>query len=167
MWGRRRHGLGDRYLLVDHSPGPGGAWQFRWEALRIGSAHKINDLPGLDALGLSFETADRHAPAKDVVADYYRRYEDHYGLQVVRPADVVSVENFGTPPGTPATAGVDYIFPTPDPVVTIPAGQSSATFDVTIVRDTLVEGDEQFVLSAYGELLTETGGEGHVLLGAA
>jgi len=86
---------GNDFVVLDRGPGTGGAWQFRWEALRIGSAHKINDLPGLDALGLSFETADRHAPAKDVVADYYRRYEDHYRLQVVRPADVVSVENFG------------------------------------------------------------------------
>ncbi len=86
---------GNDFVVLDRAPGTGGAWQFRWESLRIGSAHKINDLPGLDALGLSFETADRHAPAKDVVADYYRQYEEHYGLQVVRPADVTSVENFG------------------------------------------------------------------------
>lgn len=86
---------GNDFVVLDRGPGTGGAWQFRWEALRIGSAHKINDLPGLDALGLSFETADRHAPAKDVVADYYRRYEEHYGFQVVRPADVVGVENYG------------------------------------------------------------------------
>ncbi len=94
----RRLGLdpGNDFVILDRGPGTGGAWQNRWEALRIGSAHKINDLPGMDELGISFETADRHAPAKDVVADYYRRYEDHYGLQVVRPADVTSVENFGT-----------------------------------------------------------------------
>ncbi len=87
---------GNDFVVLDRGPGTGGAWQLRWEALRIGSAHKINDLPGMDALGLSFETADRHAPAKQVVADYYRQYEDHYGLQVVRPADVTTVENFGT-----------------------------------------------------------------------
>lgn len=87
---------GNDFVVLDRGPGTGGAWQFRWEALRIGSAHKINDLPGMDALGLSFETADRHAPAKDVVAQYYRQYEEHYGLQVVRPADVTSVENYGT-----------------------------------------------------------------------
>lgn len=94
----KRLGLdpGNDFVLLDRGPGTGGAWQFRWEALRIGSAHRINDLPGLDELGLSFETADRHAPAKEVVADYYRQYEQHYGLQVVRPADVTSVENFGT-----------------------------------------------------------------------
>ncbi len=84
---------GNDFVVLDRGPGTGGAWQFRWEALRIGSAHRINDLPGLDALHLSFDTADRHAPAKDVVAEYYRRYEDFYGLQVVRPADVTSVEN--------------------------------------------------------------------------
>lgn len=87
---------GNDFVVIDRGPGTGGAWQLRWDALRIGSAHKINDLPGLDALGLSFETADRHAPAKDVVADYYAQYEQHYALQVVRPADVTSVENFGT-----------------------------------------------------------------------
>ena len=91
----KRLGLdpGNDFVLLDRGPGTGGAWQFRWDALRIGSAHRINDLPGLDELGLSFENADRRAPAKDVVADYYRRYEDHFGLQVVRPADVTSVEN--------------------------------------------------------------------------
>lgn len=91
----RRLGLdpGNDFVVLDRGPGTGGAWQFRWEALRIGSAHKINDLPGLDELGLSFETADRHAPAKDIVADYYRQYEEHYAFQVVRPADVTEVEN--------------------------------------------------------------------------
>ena len=93
----KRLGLdpGNDFVLLDRGPGTGGAWQFRWESLRIGSAHKINDLPGMDALGVSFETADRQAPAKDVVADYYARYEAHYDLKVVRPADVVAVHNLG------------------------------------------------------------------------
>jgi cation diffusion facilitator CzcD-associated flavoprotein CzcO len=82
---------GNDFVVLDRGPGWGGAWQFRWESLRIGSAHRINDLPGMDALGLSFETADRTAPARDVVADYYRRYEEHYGFQVVRPAHVTAV----------------------------------------------------------------------------
>src|SRR5690606_36452326 len=74
-------------VVLDRGPGTGGAWQFRWETLRLGSAHRVNDLPGMDELGVSFDTADRHAPAQDVVADYYARYERHFGLQVVRPAD--------------------------------------------------------------------------------
>lgn len=93
----KRLGLeaGQEFVLLDRGPSTGGAWQFRWEALRLGSAHRVNDLPGMDELGLSFTTADHHAPARDVVADYYRRYEEHYGLQVVRPAAVTHVEDLG------------------------------------------------------------------------
>jgi cation diffusion facilitator CzcD-associated flavoprotein CzcO len=93
----RRLGLdpGNDFVLLDRGPGTGGAWQFRWEALRLGSAHHVNDLPGMVELGLSFESADHSVPAKDVVADYYRRYEEFFGLQVVRPASVTSVRNNG------------------------------------------------------------------------
>src|ERR1700712_149495 len=89
----RRLGLdpGNDYVVLDRGPGTGGAWQFRWEALRLGSAHHVNDLPGMNELGLSFETADHSVPAKDIIADYYRQYEDHFGLHVVRPASVTSV----------------------------------------------------------------------------
>lgn len=90
----RRLGLdpGNEFVLLDRGPGTGGAWQFRWEALRLGYAHKVHDLPGMEELGVSFDTADKSLPAKDVVADYYARYEQHFGLQVVRPADVTRVE---------------------------------------------------------------------------
>lgn len=93
----RRLGLdpGNEFVLLDRGPGTGGAWQFRWEALRLGSAHKVNDLPGMSELGISFETADHSIPAKDVVADYYRQYEEYYNLQVVRPASVTAVRNAG------------------------------------------------------------------------
>jgi cation diffusion facilitator CzcD-associated flavoprotein CzcO len=90
----RRLGLdpGNEFVMLDRGPGTGGAWQFRWEALRLGYAHRVNDLPGMEELGVSFDTADRQAPAKQVVADFYARYEEHYDLQVVRPADVTRVE---------------------------------------------------------------------------
>lgn len=90
----RRLGLdpGNDFVLLDRGPGTGGAWQFRWEALRLGYAHRVHDLPGMDELGISFDTADKSVPAKDVVADYYARYEQHYGFHVVRPADVTRVE---------------------------------------------------------------------------
>ena len=93
----KRLGLdpGNEFVLLDRGPGTGGAWQNRWEGLRLGSAHRVNDLPGMDELGVSFDTADRTLPAKEVVADYYRRYEEHYGLQVVRPASVTAVVNNG------------------------------------------------------------------------
>jgi cation diffusion facilitator CzcD-associated flavoprotein CzcO len=89
----RRLGLdpGNDFVMLDRGPGTGGAWQFRWEALRLGYAHRVNDLPGMDELGVSFDTADRQIPAKEVVADFYARYEQHYGLNVVRPANVTRV----------------------------------------------------------------------------
>jgi hypothetical protein len=94
----KRLGLepGQDFVVLDRGPSTGGAWQLRWDALRIGSAHRINDLPGMDALGIGFETADRTLPAKDVVADYYRQYEDYYDLRVRRPVDVKTVFNRGT-----------------------------------------------------------------------
>lgn len=94
----KRLGLepGHDFIVLDRGPGPGGAWQSRWEALRVGTAHRINDLPGMDALGISFETADRHRPARDVVAEYYGLYEEHYQLEVQRPVDVRSVRNHGS-----------------------------------------------------------------------
>ena len=84
---------GKDFVVLDRGPGTGGAWQLRWEALKIGSVHRINDLPGMEALGLTFDEADRTLPAKDVVADYYRQYEQHYGFKIVRPADVKLVSN--------------------------------------------------------------------------
>lgn len=83
------------FIVYDRGPRTGGAWQHRWDALRLGSAHHVNDLPGMAELGLSFDTADRLLPAKDIVAGYYRRYEDHYGLQVQRPVAVSSVFDRG------------------------------------------------------------------------
>lgn len=89
----RRLGLdpGNDFVLLDRGPGTGGAWQHRWEALRLGYAHRVNDLPGMEELGVSFDTADRQLPAKQVVADYYARYEEHFDLKVVRPANVTRV----------------------------------------------------------------------------
>ncbi|WP_244255926.1 FAD-dependent oxidoreductase [Rathayibacter sp. VKM Ac-2760] len=88
----RRLGLrpGVDFAVLDRGPRAGGAWQFRWEALRLGSAHRVHDLPGMDRLGLSFATADRRRPARDVVTEYYDAYERAYELDVRRPEAVRS-----------------------------------------------------------------------------
>jgi cation diffusion facilitator CzcD-associated flavoprotein CzcO len=88
-------GVGRDFVIFDRETDAGGAWLHRWESLRLGTAHRVNDLPGLADLGLSFETADRLRPARDVVSEYYRRYEDHFSLNVVRPVTVRSVFNRG------------------------------------------------------------------------
>ena len=85
----------DDFIMLDRAPGAGGAWQHRWSSLRLGTAHRVNDLPGMAELGISFDTADRDLPAKEVVADYYGRFEAHYDLRVHRPVDVRAVVNEG------------------------------------------------------------------------
>lgn len=89
----RRAGLtaGRDFVIFDRGADAGGAWQYRWESLRLGEAHRVNDLPGMSELGLSFETADRTRAARDVVTEYYRRFEEHFELDVVRPVAVRSV----------------------------------------------------------------------------
>ena len=83
------------FVMLDRAPGPGGAWQHRWSSLRLGTAHRVNDLPGMAELGLSFDTAERTLPAKQVVADYYGRFEEHFELKVMRPMNVRRVSNHG------------------------------------------------------------------------
>ncbi|GAA1797389.1 FAD-dependent oxidoreductase [Agromyces neolithicus] len=83
------------FVMLDRAPGAGGAWQHRWSSLRLGTAHRVNDLPGMAELGLSFDTADRDLSAREVVADYYGRFEEHYELRVHRPVDVRAVVNRG------------------------------------------------------------------------
>lgn len=85
----------DDFVMLDRAPGPGGAWQHRWSSLRLGTAHRVNDLPGMAELGVSFDTADRTLPAKEVVADYYGRFEQHFDLRVRRPMNVRTVANEG------------------------------------------------------------------------
>jgi cation diffusion facilitator CzcD-associated flavoprotein CzcO len=86
---------GRDFVILDRGADAGGAWQHRWESLRLGEAHRVNDLPGMNELGLSFETADRTRPARDVVSEYYRRFEEHFELDVVRPVTVQKVFNRG------------------------------------------------------------------------
>lgn len=93
----RRRGLisGEDVAILDRGPATGGAWQHRWEALRLGDAHRVHDLPGMEETGLSFVTAPRDLPAREVVAEYYRQYERQFELEVQRPIDVRTVSRMG------------------------------------------------------------------------
>lgn len=74
------------FVVLDSNAGPGGAWRHRWDALTLGRAHDIHDLPGF-----SLENPDTWRPASEVVAEYYGAYEDHLDLEVIRPAKVRAV----------------------------------------------------------------------------
>ncbi len=90
--------MGADAVVLDRGPTTGGAWQHRWAALRLGSAHRVADLPGMSELGISFATADRRLPARDVVRDHYARYEEHFDLRVARPVEVRAVLDADVPP---------------------------------------------------------------------
>ncbi|WP_416519135.1 NAD(P)-binding domain-containing protein [Streptomyces achromogenes] len=74
------------FVVLDHSPGPGGAWQFRWPSLTFGKVHGMHALPGME-----LTDADPARPSSEVVREYFDRYERAFGLRVRRPVDVRAV----------------------------------------------------------------------------
>jgi thioredoxin reductase len=89
-YGLRRSGLepGAGFVVLDGEDGPGGAWRHRWPTLRVDTAHRINDLPGLP-----FAPADPSRPAAEVVPAYFAEYERAFDLRVRRPAHVTAVRD--------------------------------------------------------------------------
>ncbi|WP_254705581.1 NAD(P)-binding domain-containing protein [Streptomyces vilmorinianum] len=84
----RRSGLEpDRdFVVLDHAPRPGGAWQFRWPSLTYGRVHGMHALPGMELTG-----ADDRRPSSDVIGEYFTTYEDRFDLRVHRPVEVSAV----------------------------------------------------------------------------
>ncbi|MFJ2399901.1 NAD(P)-binding domain-containing protein [Streptomyces xanthochromogenes] len=84
----RRAGLepGRDFVVLDHAPRPGGAWQFRWPSLTYGKVHGMHALPGMELAG-----ADADRPSAEVIGAYFAAYEDAFGLRVHRPVDVRAV----------------------------------------------------------------------------
>ncbi|MFB6853803.1 NAD(P)-binding domain-containing protein [Streptomyces sp. NPDC001939] len=84
----RRAGLEPErdFVVLDHSPRPGGAWQFRWPSLTYGKVHGMHSLPGMELTG-----ADPARPSSEVIAAYFASYEETFDLRVRRPVDVRAV----------------------------------------------------------------------------
>lgn len=78
--------LGIDHVLLDANPGPGGAWQHRWDSLTMYDVHGVADLPGLDQ-----DDADPASQANKYVPAYFGRYEQQFDLPVIRPVTVESV----------------------------------------------------------------------------
>lgn len=87
----RRRGLepGNGFVILDHSPGPGGAWQFRWPTLTLDNTNRIYQLPGLpfDETGT--------IKASTAMPRYFGEYEHRYALDVRRPVHVRTVRSVG------------------------------------------------------------------------
>ncbi|WP_395367231.1 NAD(P)-binding domain-containing protein [Streptomyces sp. YH02] len=84
----RRTGLEpDRdFVVLDHAPRPGGAWQFRWPSLTYGKVHGMHALPGMELTG-----ADPARPSSEVIGAYFDTYEQTFDLRIHRPVDVTAV----------------------------------------------------------------------------
>ncbi|MFB7495736.1 NAD(P)-binding domain-containing protein [Streptomyces sp. NPDC056161] len=74
------------FVVLDHSPAPGGAWQFRWPSLTYGRVHGMHSLPGMELTG-----ADPARPSAEVIGGYFDDYERAFDLRVRRPVDVRAV----------------------------------------------------------------------------
>ncbi|MFJ7066187.1 NAD(P)-binding domain-containing protein [Streptomyces sp. NPDC101115] len=74
------------FVVLDHAPRPGGAWQFRWPSLTYGKVHGMHALPGMELTG-----ADPARPSSEVIGGYFADYEETFGLRVHRPVEVSAV----------------------------------------------------------------------------
>jgi cation diffusion facilitator CzcD-associated flavoprotein CzcO len=74
------------FVVLDHSLGPGGAWQFRWPSLTYGKVHGMHSLPGMELTG-----ADPARPSSEVITEYFDTYERTFDLRVRRPVDIRAV----------------------------------------------------------------------------
>lgn len=74
------------FVVLDHAPRPGGAWQFRWPSLTYGKVHGMHALPGKELTG-----ADPARPSSEVIGGYFADYEETFGLRVHRPVEVSAV----------------------------------------------------------------------------
>ncbi|MFF0500213.1 NAD(P)-binding domain-containing protein [Nocardia aobensis] len=100
----RRLGLtpGVDFVIVDHSPGPGGAWQFRWPSLTLSTVNRVHDLPGM-SFAETLPAGSDSVPAATAVPHYFELYEKRFDLRVRRPISVRVVcdrASTATCPGT-------------------------------------------------------------------
>ncbi|MFI1496563.1 NAD(P)-binding domain-containing protein [Streptomyces platensis] len=91
---------GRDFVVLDHSPRPGGAWQFRWPTLTYDKVHGMHALPGMELTG-----ADPRRPSSEVIGGYFDSYEQTFGLRVHRPVSVLSVREGGAGPSWTEPAG--------------------------------------------------------------
>jgi cation diffusion facilitator CzcD-associated flavoprotein CzcO len=77
---------GETFVVLDGNPAPGGAWQHRWESLRMGTVNGIHELPGFEV-----PPADPSAPSREILPPYFGEYERRFDLAVRRPVHVRAV----------------------------------------------------------------------------
>jgi cation diffusion facilitator CzcD-associated flavoprotein CzcO len=80
------------FVVLDQSPQPGGAWQFRWPSLKLSTVNRIHDLPGMH-FSESVDTDATEVEASVAVPRYFAAYEKAFDLPVYRPVKVTVVSD--------------------------------------------------------------------------
>ncbi|SFS08423.1 Pyridine nucleotide-disulphide oxidoreductase [Agrococcus baldri] len=75
------------FVMLDADAAPGGAWQHRWESLRMATVNGIFDLPGFEQ-----PPADPAEPSRTAVPRYFAAFERERQLPILRPVIVTAVE---------------------------------------------------------------------------
>ncbi len=78
------------FIVLDHAPSPGGAWQFRWPSLTLSTVNRIHDLPGM-RFDEAVDITAAEVQAADAVPRYFAAYEQAFDLPVYRPVTVTVV----------------------------------------------------------------------------
>jgi thioredoxin reductase len=88
----KKRGLapGQGFVVLDQSPQPGGAWQFRWPSLKLSTVNRIHDLPGM-RFSEAVDTDATEVEASVAVPQYFAAYEKAFDLPVYRPVRVTVV----------------------------------------------------------------------------
>jgi thioredoxin reductase len=88
----KKRGLasGQGFIVLDQSPQPGGAWQFRWPSLRLSTVNRVHDLPGM-SFSEVVDTGATEVEASLAVPRYFAAYEEDFDLPVYRPVKVTVV----------------------------------------------------------------------------
>src|SRR5690606_21492043 len=67
------------FIVLDRSPAPGGAWQFRWPSLTLSTVNRIHDLPGM-RFADAVDTSASEVQASLAVPRYFAAYEQEFGI---------------------------------------------------------------------------------------
>ncbi len=81
------------FVVLDADDAPGGAWQHRWESLRMATVNGIFDLPGFPKPPI-----DDEEPSRTAVPRYFAAFEREMRLPILRPVAVAAVERANDDP---------------------------------------------------------------------
>ncbi|WP_238385270.1 NAD(P)-binding domain-containing protein [Nesterenkonia muleiensis] len=81
------------FVILDANHRPGGAWQHRWESLRMETVNGIFDLPDYAKPSL-----DPQEPSRTAVPRYFSNFEAVTGLPILRPVRVEQVHRVDDAP---------------------------------------------------------------------